>query len=100
MVTDGSVGIGHAIAKELAQEGVTVAIVARDAARLEAAAAEIARQTNAGCVPVAADLTDAAELDAAMARAQATLGKVDILVNNAGATPIGRIGDTPDGTWV
>ena len=34
-----------------------------------------------------------------MAEAQAALGRVDILVNNAGATPMLRIGDTPDAVW-
>jgi 3-oxoacyl-[acyl-carrier protein] reductase len=100
LVTGGSLGIGKAIARELAQEGVAVAIVARDTARLEAAADEIARATNARCVAVAADLTDAAQLERAVAEAQAALGHVDILVNNAGATPMGRIGDAPDETWM
>ena len=46
VVTGGSLGIGRAIAQELAEEGVSVAIIARDPARLEAAAAEITRETN------------------------------------------------------
>ena len=100
IVTGGSLGIGRAIARELAQEGVSVAIVARDAARLEAAAAEIARETNARCVAVPADLVDPAQVEAAVARAQALLGHIDILVNNAGATPMGRIADTPDEIWM
>ena len=100
VVTGGSLGIGRAIARELAQEGVAVAIVARDAARLDAAAAAIARETNARCIAIPADLTDAAQLEAAMAAAQAGLGSIDILVNNAGATPMGRIGGTPDEVWM
>ena len=100
IVTGGSLGIGRAIARELAQEGVSVAIVARDAARLEAAAAEIARGTNARCIAVAADLTDPGQLEAAIDQARTTLGHIDILVNNAGATPMGRIGDTADETWM
>lgn len=100
VVTGGSLGIGRAIARELAQEGVAVAIVARDAARLEAAAAEIARETGMRCLPVPADLADPGQLEGAMAAALAVLGRVDILVNNAGATPMGRIGETPDETWM
>jgi 3-oxoacyl-[acyl-carrier protein] reductase len=100
VVTGGSLGIGRAIARELAQEGVSVAIVARDVVRLEAAAAEIARETNARCIPVPADLTDADQLERAMRTALEALGQVDILVNNAGATPMGRIGDTPDEVWM
>jgi 3-oxoacyl-[acyl-carrier protein] reductase len=100
VVTGGSLGIGRAIARELAQEGVSVAIIARDAARLGQAAAEISRTTNRRCIPIAADLTDAEQLERAVAEAQAELGPVDILVNNAGATPMGRIGDTADEVWM
>ena len=100
VVTGGSLGIGRAIARELAQEGVAVAIVARDAARLEAAAAEVARETSARCVAVPADLTDAAQLEAATTRAQEALGRADILVSNTGATPMGSVGDTPDEAWM
>jgi 3-oxoacyl-[acyl-carrier protein] reductase len=100
VVTGGSLGIGRAIARELAGEGVEVAIVARDAARLEAAARAIARESGTRCVPLGADLSDAAQLERAMAEAERALGRVDILVNNAGATPMGRIGDTPDAVWM
>ena len=100
VVTGGSLGIGRAIARELAMEGVTVAIIARDAARLEAAARAISAESGMPCLPVAADLTDAVALSAAISQSQAKLGHVDILVNNAGATPMGRIGDLDDATWM
>jgi len=100
VVTGGSLGIGRAIAQELAAEGVAVAIIARDQARLEAAAAEITQQTNTPCIAIAADLTDAAALEAAIGAAQSALGHIDILINNAGATPMGRIGDMDDATWM
>lgn len=100
VVTGGSLGIGRAIARELAQEGVSVAIVARTAARLDEVAASIGRESNSRCVPIAADLTDAEQLERAMAQAQSALGPIDILVNNAGATPMGRIGDTVDAVWL
>ena len=99
VVTGGSLGIGRAIARELAAEGVSVAIVARDAARLEAAAREISAEASATVIPIPADLSVAEAVDAAMGQAAAALGGVDILVNNAGATPMGRISDTPDATW-
>jgi len=100
VVTGGSLGIGRAIARELAQEGVSVAIVARDAARLQDAAGAIARETNGRCIPIAADLAEPEQLERAMTQAQSALGHIDILVNNAGATPMGRIGDTPDAVWM
>ena len=46
IVTGGSLGIGKAIARELAREGVDVAIVARSRERLEAAAKELAAETG------------------------------------------------------
>jgi 3-oxoacyl-[acyl-carrier protein] reductase len=100
VVTGGSLGIGFAVAAELAREGVAVAIVARDAARLDNAAERIRAECEVAVVPIAADLTDADAADNAMRRAEAELGQVDILVNNAGATPMGRIGDTPDAVWM
>ncbi|WP_159351377.1 SDR family oxidoreductase [Roseomonas harenae] len=99
VVTGGSLGIGRAIARELAGEGVSVAIIARDAARLEDAARSLAAETGATIIPIPADLSTAEAVDAAMEKATAALGQVDILVNNAGATPMGRIGDTADATW-
>lgn len=99
LVTGASLGIGRAIARELAGEGVAVAMVARDAARLAQAADAIAAETGARCVPIPADLTDAAQLDAAAEAAEAAFGHVDILVNNAGATPMGRIGESDDSVW-
>lgn len=100
VVTGGSLGIGRAIARELAAEGVAVAVIARDAARLEEAARGLSAETGGTVVPVPADLSTAAAVEAAMAAAAAALGGgVDILVNNAGATPMGRISDTPDATW-
>jgi len=100
VVTGGSLGIGRSIARELGREGVSVAIVARDAARLGEAASALAAETGATVIPIAADLSSAEAVDAAMQQAIDELGEVDILVNNAGATPMGRIGETPDATWV
>lgn len=99
LVTGASLGIGRAVARDLAAEGVGVAMVARDAERLEDAAQEIASETGARTIPVAADLLDPVEVERAVREAAAALGRIDILVNNAGATPMGRIGDTPDATW-
>ena len=62
IVTGGSLGIGRAIARELVQEGVSVVIIARDAARLQATASEISRETNTRCMPISADLYDAGQL--------------------------------------
>ena len=89
IVTGGSRGIGKAIARELAREGVRVAIVARSTATLGAAAAEIAAETGSEVVPITADTGSDSSVKAMVARAVELLGGVDILVN-AAAEPGGQ----------
>jgi NAD(P)-dependent dehydrogenase (short-subunit alcohol dehydrogenase family) len=85
IVTGGSRGIGKAIALQLAEEGVDVAIAARTKAPLEATAAEIAKATGRRIVPIVADMGDDASVEALAAAAVRELGGVDILVNDAAA---------------
>jgi NAD(P)-dependent dehydrogenase (short-subunit alcohol dehydrogenase family) len=89
IVTGGSRGIGKAIARELAREGVRVAIVARDVAALDAAAAEIKSETGSEVVAIAADTGSDGAVRAMVARAVEALGGIDILVN-AAAQPGGQ----------
>ena len=82
LVTGGTRGIGRAIAQQLHAAGAKVAITGRDAERAKAAAAELSGGTAGfGC-----EMTDAAQVEAAVAGTEAALGPVDILVNNAGLT--------------
>jgi NAD(P)-dependent dehydrogenase (short-subunit alcohol dehydrogenase family) len=74
VVTGGAKGIGLAISRRLAQAGIEVTLLGRDAAALAAAGAEL------GAAWAVADVTDAPALTAALER----LGPFDILVNNAG----------------
>ena len=88
IVTGGSRGIGKAIARELAAEGVDVAIAARGREALDDAAAELGAETGRRIVPIVADTGDDASVKAMVDRAVAELGRVDILVNCA-ARPLG-----------
>jgi NAD(P)-dependent dehydrogenase (short-subunit alcohol dehydrogenase family) len=89
LVTGGSRGIGKAVALALAREGVDVALLARDRARLDLAAAEIAAATGRRVVGVSADTRDEESVRAAVSAAEAALGgTIDILVN-AAAEPAG-----------
>jgi NAD(P)-dependent dehydrogenase (short-subunit alcohol dehydrogenase family) len=89
IVTGGSRGIGKAIARELAGEGVDVAIVARAIGPLEAAAAELAEETGRRVVAIAADTGSDASVKAMVEQAASALGRIDILVNCA-AQPGGQ----------
>jgi NAD(P)-dependent dehydrogenase (short-subunit alcohol dehydrogenase family) len=93
IVTGGSLGIGKAIALELAREGVDVAIVARNEQRLAAAAREIAAETGRRVIACAADVTSRQQVDEMTARAAAELGGLHIVVNS-GSAPGGSAGAT------
>ena len=85
VVTGASAGIGRATARELAARGCAVAIIARNAARLDAAANEL-RASGAKALPIPADVADAAALDLAAERVEGEFGPIDVWVNNAMAT--------------
>ncbi len=92
LVTGGSRGIGKAIARALAHEGVDVALLARGTDALMVAAAEIATETGRKVVGVCADTTSDTQVRMAVADAVQQLGgTIDILVN-AAAEPAGFAG--------
>jgi len=88
IVTGGSLGIGKAIAWELAREGANVAIVARTKAPLETTARELAADTGRRILPLVADVTSKAQVDAVVDQAAAQFGGLHILVNS-GSPPGG-----------
>jgi 3-oxoacyl-[acyl-carrier protein] reductase len=98
-VTGGSEGIGRGIALGLAREGVDVAICARRAGPLEAAAASIVQQTGRKIVAIPADLTKDADAKNFVEQAHQALGSVDIMVNNAGSAPGGVIEHLSEADW-
>jgi 3-oxoacyl-[acyl-carrier protein] reductase len=100
LVTGASEGIGKAIARKLADEGVRVAICARTEATLKVTAAEIAEATGMDIAPIPADLRSLAGCQRVVEQAAERLGGVDILVNNAGASAFGAFVDLPDDAFV
>ncbi|MFN8617013.1 MAG: SDR family oxidoreductase [Dehalococcoidia bacterium] len=104
VVTGGSKGIGKACARLLAEEGVDVAILARNQQTLDATAAEIAAATSRRVLAIACDTGDTASVNAAFEQAAKARGRLDILVNCAaqpgGAPPRPGIEHLPDENFV
>src|SRR5206468_687148 len=98
LVTGASRGIGRAVALRLADEGMTIAVAARDEARLRDLAAEV--EGRGGRVTVfAADLSDPMAPAAFAAAAVEQLGRIDLVVNNAGATKRGDFLSLSEQDW-
>ncbi|HWA95319.1 MAG TPA: 3-oxoacyl-[acyl-carrier-protein] reductase [Terracidiphilus sp.] len=85
LVTGASQGIGRACALELAAKGATVALAARNEAKLAEVAQEIAT-AGGQAVPVALDIASEESIKTAAKTLIDQFGKVEILVNNAGIT--------------
>ena len=78
LVTGGGRGIGAAIARELADAGMKVAVSARTPEQVQQVAEEI------GGFGVVADVSKAEEVERMVAEVERVLGPIDVLVNNAG----------------
>ena len=82
LITGGGSGIGSAVAQRYVDEGASVVVIGRDAARLE--------QTVTGCADpdrmhaITADVRDSEALHTAVAETVDRFGKLDTLVTNAG----------------
>jgi 3-oxoacyl-[acyl-carrier protein] reductase len=99
IVGGASQGIGFAIARMLAQEGASVAVVARRDERLRESAAQIAGETGSIVFPIAADIRRADDCRRIVETAVSELGRIDVLVNNDGAPPLGLLSEFDDVAW-
>ena len=97
LVTGASSGIGEATSLALAEEGATVALVARRRDRLDALAERIGGAGRA--LVVEADITDPAQAEEAVVTTVRELGRLDTLVNNAGVMLLGPIVGAPLEEW-
>lgn len=89
IVTGAALGLGHAIAARMAEEGAAVAILDR----LEDEARDLAARLNArgfNCEGWGCEVSSEASVQAALERAASRFGRLDILVNNAGVSGVDK----------
>lgn len=98
LVTGASRGLGLQMAEALGEMGARLAIVARKADELNAAAAHLAGRGHE-VLPVAGNLSDAATIPGLVDTVLAHYGQIDILVNNAGTNWGAAAEDYPDAAW-
>jgi 3-oxoacyl-[acyl-carrier protein] reductase len=98
LVVGGSSGLGRAVARALAREGVQVVVAGRD---LDAAAAtvESIEAEDGEALPVRLDLTDTDSFDSTLEAVRAHYGEVEILFNNSGGPPPSTAANQPVELW-
>ena len=80
VITGGGSGLGRALARRLASDGHTLALLGRQLPKIEAVTAELAN----GALAVTCDISDPSSVDAAFQHLADQFGQIDALVNNAG----------------
>jgi uncharacterized protein len=96
LITGASSGIGEEFARQLAQRGHGVFLVARREERLSALAAEIEREHGVRAETAAVDLEDPTQWDSLPAQVAERGLTVEVLVNNAGFSTVGDVHENPD----
>jgi NAD(P)-dependent dehydrogenase (short-subunit alcohol dehydrogenase family) len=98
LVTGAGSGIGKAVAQALAAGGATVALHARSEARAMETLESI-KSAGGKAFAVAADMENAAEIEAMCKQAVGKLGGIDIVVNNAGVADMCSVPDMDERFW-
>jgi NAD(P)-dependent dehydrogenase (short-subunit alcohol dehydrogenase family) len=98
LITGGSAGLGLALAERLVGEGARVALLARDAERLERTAERL-REQGGDVLELAGDVTRFADLDRFAELAHQRWGQIDGVVNNAGTHAAGSFAEHDDEIW-
>jgi NAD(P)-dependent dehydrogenase (short-subunit alcohol dehydrogenase family) len=98
LVTGGGAGIGEAICRRLARDGLAVGVLGTKAAAVDAAAQAI-RDAGGRAIGVQADISDRAQVETAVAEVRGRLGPITVLVNNAGVESFTPFAEIDDPSW-
>lgn len=96
LITGASAGLGLCFAKQLAQKGFDLILVARRRDRLQSVAAKLEADYNIQCEIISADLSDIDEIKKTAALIK-QIDHLNVLINNAGFATIGDFADVPIG---
>lgn len=99
LVAAGSRGLGRAVAEELAAEGASLVLCARDDRVLAETAATIAEKSGAHVLAVPADVTVTDDVKHVIEAGTERFGRIDILVTNAGGPPAGTFDQLTREQW-
>lgn len=99
LVAAGSRGLGRAVAEELAAEGASLVLCARDSRTLDETAAAIAKSNDAHVLAIPADVTVTDDIKRVVEAGIERFGRIDILVTNAGGPPAGRFEQLTHEQW-
>jgi 3-oxoacyl-[acyl-carrier protein] reductase len=93
------VGIGGAIARQLALDGMTVVVTDAHERRCGEFAEKIADETGQKVLSIPLDVTDAARVEQVMGEVVDQCGSLDVLINNAGFNKIEPVAEMSLETW-
>jgi len=99
VITGGSMGIGLAVGRALAREGVHVAVCGRDGARAAQEAARIQEAYGVQAIGLSADVTQPADISRLVGEVERAFGGADILISNAGQGTNENVLEAPDEKW-
>lgn len=99
VITGASRGIGAAVAKELAQAGYCLALIARSEELLMKEASGLQDKYHIRCASLCGDVSDPDFVEKAFHKVQKIYGQIDVLVNNVGISHVGLLSDMSTWQW-
>ncbi len=96
LVTGCSTGLGVQMAKALASQGASIIALARRQELIDQVAQDIRNEFDVDALAIKCDITDTAQVEAAIDKALEHFGRIDILINNAGTGAVAPAEDITD----